>query len=86
MQRAEVKRRQLLAARKDVLALLKRYRDFVSPQTRRVPASLAFAEPRSCQSATVSDLFLDLHHRLEALEDDVQRAERGKAKEAKERY
>lgn len=31
-------------------------------------------------------MFLDLHHRLEALEDDVQRAERRKAKEAKERY
>ncbi|KAK1922251.1 hypothetical protein DB88DRAFT_497673 [Papiliotrema laurentii] len=37
-------------------------------------------------TSTVSDMFVDLHHQLESLEEEVRRAERAKRNELKERY
>ena len=38
------------------------------------------------QTTTVSDMFLDLHHKMEALEEGVSKVERAKRKEMNDRY
>lgn len=79
LKEADKRKREVMKARQEVMALLKRYSEFVCLPTH-------VRQRLMMQTTTVSDMFLQLHHQLEALEDQVQRAERAKRKELKERY
>jgi len=68
-------------ARRQTTELLSRYNDYVSSELCNDRHTLL-----SGQTNALSDLFLDIHRRLEEMEEAVGRAERRKRKELAERY
>lgn len=89
--RAQKRGREVDKARREVGDLLMRYNDFVRGVLRfsRHSDSKSDLRPRltgMAQTETVSDLFMDLHHRMTAIEQGVARLERKKRKELAERY
>lgn len=102
MQEVSEESRQVEHARKNVGQLLLRYNDFVRPALSPVAIQHSCPPPPiqiwqkltltvlfflfKKKMSTVSELFIDLHHQMEDLEEGVLRVERKRRKELASRY
>ena len=76
----EARGSEVLNARRDVLRVLKQYHHFVCSRSQHMLPAL------SDQTKTASEMFLELHHRVEVMEEAVTKAERKRRKELAERF
>lgn len=101
MQEVSEESRQVEHARKNVGQLLLRYNDFVRPPLSPIaiqhscPSRIQIWQKLTLtvlfflnkkKMSTVSELFIDLHHQMEGLEEGVLRVERKRRKELASRY
>jgi hypothetical protein len=75
----QARSKEMKESRKQVIDLLRRYNEFVSSPDLSVLTT-------NGQTTTVSDLFLELHHRIEAMENAVAKKESGKRRELASQY
>jgi hypothetical protein len=76
----QARSKEMKESRKQVIDLLRRYNEFVSSPKQAVGLG------SNGQTTTVSDLFLELHHRIEAMENVVAKKESRKRRELASQY
>jgi protein subunit release factor B len=74
----------LSTARQHTTSLLVQYNEYVS--SLRLPQAPLRGRSLTSETSALSELFLDIHRRLEDMEESVSRAERKKRRELAERY